>query len=344
MPAAVMAEPQAVRVVELPVPEEVAGHVLVETAFVGLCGTDAELFLGSSTYLQQGLTRYPFVFGHEWSGTVLAVGPDVVGVAPGDRVVGDPFITCGACSMCRAGRRNLCSRRSEMGVRGNYPGAASRYVRVPAAVVTKVPPEVDLLEAPLVEPFVTVLHAVERVRVRDDDRVAVVGTGTLGLLAVQAARASGARVEAVGIDPAGMALAVELGAERAVHAEEIEEDAYSVVLEVSGSPDAAALVPRLLAPGGRAALVGIPSRPADAFATSLLTLKDAEVHGVLGGVRNFERAVRLFAAGGIAARALVDRTLRAAAAPDAFELLVGGARERPKLLLELGSDAAFSVS
>jgi D-arabinose 1-dehydrogenase-like Zn-dependent alcohol dehydrogenase len=99
MDAVVMTAPNRLQVQRLPVPRLRPGHALIRTSYVGLCGTDAALHDGTSLYLAQGLKKYPFVFGHEWSGTVAAVADDVTGVALGDRVAGHNFVTCDTCGL-----------------------------------------------------------------------------------------------------------------------------------------------------------------------------------------------------------------------------------------------------
>jgi 2-desacetyl-2-hydroxyethyl bacteriochlorophyllide A dehydrogenase len=337
MPAVVISDRDEVRVEERPVPAARAGHVLVETAYVGLCGTDAALLTGASPFIQLGHQRYPFVPGHEWSGTVVAVGDGVDDLTPGARVVGDPFITCGACRMCRRGRRNVCERRSEMGVRGAYAGAASRYALVPARVCTRLPDGLGLREAPLVEPGVTVVRGLTRTRCAFGDRVAVIGTGTLGLIAVQVARALGAEVDAVGVEPGGLDMATELGARRAVRPEDADEDTYSVVVEASGAPPSAALALRLIEPAGRVAQLGIADSPSEMMMPQAV-LKDIEWHGVLGGVEHYGRTAGLLASGAVRGDALIDRVVPAERAAEAFEALLGGGRPRPKLMLAFDSD------
>ena len=335
MRAVVMTAPLTLELQERPIPPPRPAHVLVETAFVGICGTDAELLRGTLAYVTEGLTSYPWVFGHEWSGRVAAVAPDVDTVAPGDRVVGDPLIGCGACSRCRAGRTNICVRVHNMGLHGDYPGAASTYFAVPAKQLTHVPDALPLRHAPLVEPAVTVMHALERVRCRFDDRVAVIGTGTLGLIAVQAVRLIGATVDAIGVEEHGLDAARRLGA-RALRPDEADADAYTVVLEVSGAAEAAASVPRLLEPGGRAGLIGVPGEPVHGFDTAAAVLKDVEIHCMLGGVRNWARTVELFASGRLDADALVARPVSSDEAELAFEQLMTGTRARPKVMIEFG--------
>jgi 2-desacetyl-2-hydroxyethyl bacteriochlorophyllide A dehydrogenase len=336
MSAVVMAEPNVIVREERDIPAPLPGHVLVRTAYVGLCGTDTDLLKGTSFFIRAGLTRFPFVPGHEYSGTIVAVGPGVARFEPGDRVVGDPFITCGACRMCRRGRRNLCENRFEMGVRGNYDGAAADYARVPERNLVRLPDNLPLREAPFIESSVTVMSGFQRTRCQFDDRVAVIGTGTLGLVAVQMARALGAQVDAIGVEDDGLARA--LGASAAKRPEDAERNAYSVVIEASGSAQAAALVPTLLEPAGRAALLGIATGPTSGYDLPQLVTKDAEIHGILGGVGQFERTVELFAAGAVQVAGLIDRVVPSTTAADAYDVLLAGARARPKVLIEF--DAA----
>jgi 2-desacetyl-2-hydroxyethyl bacteriochlorophyllide A dehydrogenase len=335
MATIVMAGAEDIQLEERPIPAEEPGSVLARVEYVGLCGTDAELLRGSSPFLATGVTRYPFVPGHEWAGTIAAAGPGVSGVGVGDRVVGNPFITCGACRFCLAGRRNLCLNRFEMGVRGNYQGAAAGYVRVPAANVTVVPEQVELRVAPLIEPTVTVVHALRRARCGVGDRVGVLGTGTLGLMAIQIARAMGAEADAIGVEQGGLELAGALGASRALHVDEAEDDAYSVVIEVSGAAPGAELALRVAEPGARVSLVGITSE-ASPILTARAVLKDLEINGVLGGVKEFGRAAELFASGRLDPARLIDDVVPAAEAATAYELLLRGNRPRPKLLLDFG--------
>jgi threonine dehydrogenase-like Zn-dependent dehydrogenase len=221
-----------------------------------------------------------------------------------------------------------------------YQGGAAEYVRVPAKVLIKVPEGLSLREAALVEPTVPVVHGLERVRCRFDDRVAVIGTGTLGLMAVQIAKVMAARVDAIGIEEEQLALAAELGADRTLHPSEAEHDSYSVVLEASGAAPSAGLVPRLLQPGGRAALIGILNEPAPGYVPAFVSLKRLELYGILHGINNFEQTVDLFASGKANPSVLVDRVMPASKAAEAFELLLAGGRTRPKIMLEFAGEEA----
>jgi len=315
------------------IPEEAAGKVLVEIAYLGVCGSDLELLHGTSFYITEGLNRYPLIFGHEFSGTVVAVGPGVSGFETGDRVVGITNVNCGACRMCLRGKRHLCETYAEVGLQG-YPGAASEYFAAPAGSLAKIPEELSLKEAALVEPATAVAHAAERVRLSYEDRVAVIGTGALGLVAVQLALSAAESVDAIGVEQGGLDLAKELGASRAMRPEEAPAGAYSVVMEASGALSAFESVPRLLERGGRAAMIGVPNEPTRRFVPASIVLGDLDLLGIFSGAEHYDQTIGLFASGRVRAEPLIDRVLPANEVALAFRLLAAGGRARPKVLLE----------
>lgn len=337
MIALVMTEPNTIETRSLPVPAATAGHCLVRISYVGLCGTDASLYKGTSTYIQTGAKKYPFVFGHEWSGTVVEVGPDVQQFAVGDRVVGHNFITCDVCAQCRRGNRLNCVRRIEVGVLGDYPGAASQYFDVPAKVLAHVPAELSDLEAALLEPGATALHAVTRSNVIETDRVVIFGTGTVGLIALQICRSFGATVDVVGIDPAGLDLASSLGARSILHPDNVAADDYTVAIEASGAPSAAAAIPGIIGDGGRVSLVGVAHSPIPSFPTAPLVLKNVTVHAVLSGIDQWDRLIGLVAAGAVRLEPLVESIHAPEQVSDAFEALLSPHKSRPKVLIDFSA-------
>jgi len=335
MLAVMLVAPSRLEIATVPLPALIPGHVLIRTSFVGLCGADAAMFTGSSVYLRDGLKRYPFVPGHEWSGVVADAADNVAGLSPGQRVAGHNFITCGNCSFCRAGRRTQCINRSEMGILGTYPGAASEYFAVPAEVLCPLPDEVPDRTAALLEPGSTALHATDRVGVREDDLVAVFGTGALGLLALQICKVRGARVHAIGVDPAGLHLADELGADEVLRPEDAPSDEYSVVIEASGATRAIARAGHVLAYGGRLALVGIAHTPVDQFPAAQLVIKNANVQAVLSGIEHWDRLIGLVARRAVRLDPLLDQIFPLTDAKQAFMALLTPNRARPKIMLAI---------
>ncbi|MED7949889.1 zinc-dependent alcohol dehydrogenase [Streptomyces sp. BE303] len=311
--------------------------VTVRTSLVGLCGTDLELLHGTAAYLRDGRAGYPLVPGHEWCGTVVEVGRDVAGFTPGDRVVGHTMVHCGLCRMCRQGRRPLCERLTEVGLYGRQ-GAAAQYVQLPERSLSRVPDEVPDRTAVLTEPAVTVVAGLEQARCRLGDRVAVIGTGTMGLLAVQLAARLGESVDAVGIDPAGRDLALRCGARRALTPGQARTAGarYALAVEASGAVEAFGLGLELLEPGGRLAVIGVAGQPYPDFAPGRLALRGLEVIGVRHGLDHYDRTLGLFRDGVLVAEPLIAAVLPPAAGPAAFRLLAEGRSGPPKILLDFG--------
>jgi 2-desacetyl-2-hydroxyethyl bacteriochlorophyllide A dehydrogenase len=318
------------------IPEPAPRHVLVRIDRLGICGTDVHLFTGDIAYMQNGLSRYPFRPGHEWCGTVAAVAEGVTNVAVGDRVVGEPFLSCGRCSLCLRGKRNHCPNRDELGVRGDSPGAAAEYLRVPAENVAKIAEHIDPAHAVLCEPLVTVLHALSVTRLEPGERIAVMGAGTLGLLAVQVAKAMGAVVDVLGVSDR-MWLALENGAEQFLRVDDAVPETYDVVIEASGAATSLALAVRIASPAGRIAQVGMPTAstiPVDAVA---IVTKGLQINGVLGGIPFLPRAVTLLENGVVRPELLIDRVLSWHEYERALSLIMDRTMKRPKIILDFES-------
>ena len=332
MPALVV-EPGRIEQVEVDVPAAQSGHVLVEVSYLGICGTDVELLHDRSYYIDRGLASYPVRFGHEWTGIVVAVADDVVSVNPGDAVIGQTVITCGACPACQRGNRTGCENHLEVGLLG-HDGAAAQYISMPASAVTRLPEGVSLRDAVLIEPGVTAMSGIWKTRLAFDDHVVVIGTGTLGLLAVAFALRITKNVDVVGVEEAGLELARRLGARRTLHPDELAENAYTVALEASGQPSSVALLGTVLQPGGRAALIGVVNRGVPDFIPALVTLKDISLFGVLHGLDHYGRVAGIIG-DAFDADALIDRVLPWTEAAEAFRLLADRELVRPKIMLDL---------
>ncbi|MEO3854552.1 alcohol dehydrogenase catalytic domain-containing protein [Acrocarpospora sp. B8E8] len=335
MPALVFTAPGVLAVERVPVPSPAAGEVLVLVRYLGVCGTDVHLLDGSSAYVVGGLTHFPIRFGHEWAGEVVAVGPSVPADLVGERVVGEPFLSCGQCLTCRGGHYNLCPNRYELGVRGSVPGAAAHYLRIPASNVHVIPATVETAHALLAEPLVTVLNAFEQAAAQPGEAVAVLGTGTLGLLAVQVGVAMHCPVDVVGIDPAGLAAARELGARAVWTPDDAPEGAYQIVIEATGSAAIGPVLTRIAGIAGRILQVGIPGRPVDGVDLAAFVTKGLRLSGVLGGVDLMPRALHLIASGAVTPTALIEQVLPVADARQAFERMREPGRAKPKLVIDL---------
>jgi len=209
MLAAVLHAPSDLRVEEVPVPQFASGQVLVRVEAAGVCSSDIARIFETGTY------KFPLIPGHELAGEVVACANDVE-VRLGARVAVFPLIPCGKCPYCLAGLVNVCREYDYLGSRCD--GGFAEYVVAPAANLVAIPEGVSYQEAAMAEPMSVALHAMRRAGVRVGQTVVVIGAGTIGLVAAQWARLSGARrVIIIDLIEEKLNAAAELGFEHVIN-------------------------------------------------------------------------------------------------------------------------------
>ncbi|GAA3442666.1 zinc-dependent alcohol dehydrogenase [Planomonospora venezuelensis] len=308
MRALVVTGPGKAEVQETEPPIAGPGEVIVDVERVGVCGTDMELFSGEMSYLHSGRSWYPLRPGHEWCGTVTALGEGVQADWLGRRVTGDTMLGCGRCHRCRAGHHHICADVAEIGISRGRPGALAEQLAVPASALQPLPDTVDLTLGALVEPGGNALRAIESTGLAAGERLLVLGTGTIGLLAALFARARGIEVHLLGRDPEGLRLARTLGFEGAWTKPSLPELAWHAVVDASNAPGLPALALELVEPAGRVVCIGLAGTPS-AIDTRHLVLKDVTAVGVLGGSAGLAGAIDAYAGGSVDARPLVAATV-----------------------------------
>src|SRR3984957_11667812 len=175
---------------EMPCPVPGPEEVVVQVAACGICGSDVHGYDGTS-----GRRIPPIVMGHEAAGVIAEVGPEATSFKPGDRVTFDSTVYCGECDYCRSGQVNLCDFRQVVGVScGDYrrAGAFAEYVVVPQRILYKLPDALSFPEAAMLEAVSVALHAVRLSEFKGGETVLVIGSGMIGLVTLQAAKAGGA--------------------------------------------------------------------------------------------------------------------------------------------------------
>lgn len=256
MKAVVVERPHEVSYQDVDEPAVGARDVLVESREAGLCRTDIEMMTGEFT--DPRWVHFPVIPGHEWAGTVVAVGDEVDAVAIGDRVVCEGFITCGRCGPCRRGETQWCERIDALGF--TRPGGYAELVAVPDRIVRPLPDHVSFDAGVLVEPASVVLSGLEKARPRPGESVGVIGVGTLGALAIVLVRLhSPAHIVAYGVRDEELELARRLGADEVALAGDgaLIDPELDLVVETAGASAAVELATKLCRPGGRALLLGI---------------------------------------------------------------------------------------
>jgi threonine dehydrogenase-like Zn-dependent dehydrogenase len=318
------------------VPDPVAGEgqVVVDIHRAGVCGTDVEFWTGEMAYLHQGHARYPMRLGHEWCGVVSALGPGVDSMWLGRRVTGDTMLGCGHCSRCRSGHHNVCEDRVEIGIRGGFPGALAERLAVPATTLLALPDSVDDAAGAMVEPGGNALRAVRGAALSAGDRVLMLGTGTMGLLAAGFARADGAEVHLMGRSVASLAFARTLGFAGVWERSDLPGLAWDAVIDASTAAELPALALDLVEPGKRVVYIGLSGAPS-LIDTRTVVLKDVTAVGILAASQGLAGTIERYAAGYVDPRPLIAATV---ALDRTGDVLAGwrppGASDGPKLHID----------
>jgi threonine dehydrogenase-like Zn-dependent dehydrogenase len=303
-----MTAPGECSVQDVEPPRAEPGEAVVDVARVGMCGTDVEFWTGHMSYLHDGHAAYPMRLGHEWCGTVSAVGEGVDPSWVGQRVVGDTMLGCGHCPRCLSGRQHVCENRTEVGIRNGRPGALAEQLAVPISSLHRLPDGVDDVAGAMVEPGANALRAARSTGARDGDRVLVLGPGTIGLLAAGFARAAGAEVHVVGNTEPSLAFARQNGLAGAWTAAELPAIAFDAVIDASNAEQLPALALELVEPGGRVVYIGLANTPS-VIDTRTLALKDVTAVGVLSGSPTLAATIEGYARGDVDPRRLVAATV-----------------------------------
>jgi threonine dehydrogenase-like Zn-dependent dehydrogenase len=308
MRVAVYREQGRVDIEDRPLPELGPGEVLLEVSHCGICGSDIHFVL-------EGWGQPGSIEGHEYSGTVVAVGEEVTRWKVGDTVVGGPSPKCGRCEYCLAGRPQLCTQRSATGEGVHTDGAFAEYVRAREGAILPIPDGVSMRAAALAEPLAVALHGLTRGGVRAGQRLLVTGAGPIGSLSVAAARARGVTDIVVSEPhPRRRALAERLGAV-AVEPESlvapsspnaIVDEPFDVALECSGHPAAMESALSQLRRAGTLVLVGAGMRR-PRFDNNRILLNELTITGAfVYDVDGFERALELLASPDFPTDALIE--------------------------------------
>jgi threonine dehydrogenase-like Zn-dependent dehydrogenase len=308
MRALVITGPGSAGVQEVDPPTAMPGEVIADVGRAGICGTDLELFGGGMQYLREGLTTYPVRIGHEWMGTVSAVGEGVDHRWVGRRVTGDTMLGCGRCRRCRGGYHHVCELRTELGIRGGRPGALADQVAVPESALRELPDQVDDAQGALVEPGGNALRAVRAAALRPGDRVLVLGPGTIGILAAMFARAAGAEVHLMGRADRSLPFACSLGFDGVWTADTLPDLPWDAVIDASNAPQLPGKAVQLVEPGKRVVYIGLAAAPSR-IDTRELVLKDVTAVGVLGASAGLSGAIDAYARGDVDPAPLVAATV-----------------------------------
>lgn len=321
MRAAVYHAPHDVRITKIEVPEPGPGQVQLRVAHNGVCGSDLHEYFSSSTFVpvephpQTGVVA-PVVLGHEFSGTVTAVGDGVTSLGEGDRVAVRPTYTCGTCAACVGGTPNACRVIAFHGLSGPG-GGLSEYTVVPESMAFALPDAVSLEMGALVEPMAVSYHGVAVSGVAPGDLAVIAGLGPIGVGVYFALRARGV-TDIIASDPSAERREVltRLGAEQVIDptVTEVATAAHDltggrgaeVVFDAAGVGAAILTGIGALAPQGRILVIGIHEQAMELNPTALLLGESQIVASLTYTDDDYRRVIEGMARGEVSAEGWVD--------------------------------------
>jgi L-iditol 2-dehydrogenase len=314
---------------EVDKPSAGPGEVLVRVAAGAVCGSD--LLIEADRHVNEP----PMIMGHEFSGSIAELGPEVSGWEVGDRVVQETCAwICGECERCKSGEHHLCARKKVFGIKSD--GGFAEFVRVPARVLHRVPDTVSIEEAAMTEPACVVLHAMlEKGRVDPGDEVLIMGAGTIGLLALQIAKMAGAkRIFVAELNEKKREMAKQLGG---VVLDAVKMDAAAEVIRFTGGNGAdvvvectgaePAIVSGLNAVRrlGRFVAIGLTGRPEISIPWDDLVFRSPDIHFSLSSThRSWERVLAALADGHLDFKPLITHRFPLEKWADAFQAMRDG--------------------
>lgn len=314
--------------------------VVIDVAYVGVCGTDLHIIHGS---MDARVSR-PLVFGHEMSGTIRALGTEVTGWNVGDSVTVMPLDWDGTCPACRNGNQHICQNLDFIGI--DSPGALQQTWTVPASTLVPLPASLSLRTAAIIEPVAVAVHDVRRSELRAGDRAVIIGGGPIGVLIASVARQAGAEIVVLELDPARRLMIEQLGfttvdpsaTDATAWVEEWTGGAGAdVVFEVSGAAAAVRSATTFARVRGTIVIVAIHPTPREIDLQRVfwreLRLLGARVYQRI----DFERAIELLDSDAIDAEAVITSVYPLTGVTDALAELQSG--RALKVLIDVQADA-----
>lgn len=324
---------------EVEVPQPGPGEILVKVRAASICGTDVHIYEWNRWAAAR--IKPPIIFGHEFAGEVVALGPGVAeglsgdgGVRVGDYVSAESHVICGRCYQCQTGQSHICRRCSILGV--DRAGCFADYVCIPAANAWPNAPDLPPEVASVQEPFGNAVDTVFAGEVPGKSFL-VLGAGPIGLMAVALLRASGATpIIASDLSDYRLELARKLGADHVLNARSVDTVAETLkltggegvdaVLEMSGARPAIPQALKAVRNGGRVTVLGLPSAPVELDLAEDFVFKGLTMQGITGRhiFQTWHMTRAFLGSGRVDLRPLITHTFPIAEFKAAFELAMSG--------------------
>lgn len=310
---AILVKPGVMKNMDALMPEPKDNEVIVKVAYVGICGSDVHGFQ-SGPFIPPKDPNQKIGLGHEFSGTVTAVGKSVKKFKVGDKVLCEPGVPCGICEYCLSGHYNICPEVNFMATQPNYRGALTNYLAHPESFTYHLPDTMDMVEGALVEPAAVGMHAAELGGVKPGKKVLILGAGCIGLMTLQACRLMGAdQIVVSDVIPKRLEKAKELGATVTINGKDKDTVATckklfdglgaDIVFETAGAKLTTMQALQAVKRGGRIMIVG--TIPGETPIDFLKINREVTIQTVFRYANNFPMTINAIATGRIDVKSMV---------------------------------------
>ena len=303
--------------------------VLLRVGVVGVCGSDVHYY--TTGRIGSLVVHYPEWTGHECAGSVVAVGNQVKNLTVGQRVAVDPLIPCGHCDQCLSGREHTCRNQNFLACPGQGPGALAEYLVMPERSCYAIPEGMTLVQAAVVEPLSIGLYAQRLAQMQPGAKIAILGSGPIGLCALLASRAAcDCKAYVTDLIDERLEMARRCGANwggnpkqldvvRAIR--QLESLGVDFVFDCAGQQETLDQAIELLKPGGTVFMIGIPEVDRVSFSIHTMRRKEIQLQNVRRQNQCMAPAIELVAKGAINLDQIVTHQFPFAETKKAFDLV-----------------------
>lgn len=326
MKAAFLYKPGDIRIEEMDIPVPKDDEALIRIKAVGVCGSDVHFYKVGR--IGDFVVKEPLILGHECAGEVVSVGKAVKNLKAGDRVAIEAGVPCRKCNYCRMGRYNLCADVTFLAA-PPFHGAFCEYIAHPEDFLFKLPDNVSFAEGAMIEPLAVGVYAAERGDVNVRNTVAIIGSGPIGLMTLQAVRARGATdVVITDLEPFRLDLAKKLGASLTINAREEDpvqrileytDGGADVVLEAIGLPETIQQTVKIARPGAVIVWIGMPTVDDIPIRVVEAICKDVDIRGIFRYANAYPPAIKLVSSGKIDVKSMITTTFTLDQTQEALE-------------------------
>jgi 2-desacetyl-2-hydroxyethyl bacteriochlorophyllide A dehydrogenase len=349
MKAIIIHSPGNIGMIEVEKPKAGPLDILIKVAYSGICGTDLAILDGDMSFVRDGLIRYPVRIGHEWSGIVEEVGTMVTDIRRGDRVVADNVVTCGVCEQCAAGKPDLCRSARAVGTVNCWDGSFAEYMLMPERHVYKLPDDISLEEAALIEPSTIALCGLKHCGLKADSSVLIIGTGPIGLAAAAIAKNMGvSNVMLAGRKQIKLDIGKKMGADTTVDVTVNDLKTFvlkntdgfgaDAVVETSGSIGTVNNCLGAIRPGGTFALIGFYETTLDDFPIDYFVLNRIHMIGIAGEMGLIPEVIDMMSSKGLDLMPMITHRYNFDEAADAIKTAKEKNNVKIKMMVKVARD------